>query len=231
MHQGIDKVQNELKLKYYYPNYLTEISNIINNCKLCNECKFDHISHKIPFKITPPTYEVRDKFVVDIWKWDGTNYVTCIDVFSKFLMVERINHPNWIEIKRALLKIFNTMGSPEQIKIDQDSGLVNLSLQDWLKKLNVEIEITTSKNGISNMERVHKTLNEKLRLLNTAKDHELHNTPIEQIVYTYNHTIVHSTTGQIPFNIFFNKLTPSKDTQFEKIRRIENLSKNRKDRY
>lgn len=228
LHQGIEKIQAEFRTRYYYPNYITEISNIINDCDLCNECKFDHRITKMPFKITPPTYYIRDKYIIDIWKWDKSSYLTCIDIFSKYAMVEPLNHTNWVEAKRALLKIFNTMGPPRVIKTDQDAGLVNVSLQEWYKTLNIELEITTGKTGIADIERLHKTLNEKLRIINTGNDQELKQIAIEQTIFTYNHIIIHSTTGETPYNIFFNKNHPRKDAQAVKENRINNVNKNRK---
>ena len=59
LHQGIDKVVKIFSRKYYYPNYVKEISKIINACELCNLCKSDHIAHKLPFKLTLPVYETR----------------------------------------------------------------------------------------------------------------------------------------------------------------------------
>lgn len=54
----------------------------------------------MPFKITPPTHEVGEKFVIDIWKWDKESYLTCIDVHSKYGMAEKLNHTNWLDAKR-----------------------------------------------------------------------------------------------------------------------------------
>lgn len=105
------------------------------------------------------------------------------------------------------------MGPPRAIKTDQDAGLVNVSLQECFKTLNIEIKITTGKTGISDIERLHKTLNEKLRIINTDNDQELNQIAIEQTVFTYNHIIIHSTTGETPYNIFFNKELPKKDVQ------------------
>ena len=229
LHQGIEKIQAEFKREYYYPNYVSEISNIINNCDLCNQCKFDHRVTRMPFKVTPPTYYIRDKYIIDIWKWDNCSYLTCIDVFSKYAMVENLNHTNWVEAKRSLLKVFNAMGPPKVIKTDQDAGLVNVSLQEWYKTLNIGLEIATGKTGIADIERLHKTLNEKLRIINTGNDQELKQVAIEQTVFTYNHIITHSTTGETPYNIFFNNQPLTKDAQTVKENRINNANKTRKD--
>lgn len=67
LHQGLEKIVKVFKNKYYYPNYVKEISKVINECELYNNCKNDHINNKIPFKITPPVYKTREKYVIDFW--------------------------------------------------------------------------------------------------------------------------------------------------------------------
>jgi len=79
---------------------------------------------------------------------------------------------DWLEAKKALLKVFNEMGKPKEIKADKDSAFMCSALQIWLKSEGVDINITTSKNGISDVERFHKTVNEKLRIINTETDPE-----------------------------------------------------------
>lgn len=230
LHQGIEKIVKIFRNKYYYPNYVKEISNIINECELCNNCKNDHISNKLAFKITPPTYEIREKFVIDFWQWNKQYYLTCIDVFSKFATLEPVNSLNWIETKKALIKIFNSMGPPKTLKIDQDQGMNNVNIKNWCQELNIKLEVTTGKTGIADIERLHKTLNEKLRIINTSKDKELIYLQIEQTLFTYNHIIIHSTTGETPYNIFFNKSAPQTNPQEIKENRINNINKTRVDK-
>lgn len=229
LHQGIEKIIKAFKTKYYFPKYVREISSIINECELCNRCKSDHVDHKLPFKITPPIYETREKYIIDFWQWDKEHYLTCIDLYSKFATAEPVKSLNWIETKKALLRVFNTMGPPKILKIDQDQGINNVNIKKWCEELNIQLEITTGKTGIGDIERLHKTLNEKLRIINTSGDKELNYFKIEQTIFTYNHNIVHSTTGETPYNIFFNKLQPTVDPQIIKERRINNINKTRKE--
>jgi len=48
------------------------------------------------------------------------------------------------------------MGKPQEIKADKDSAFMCIALQNWLRSEGVQIFITTSKNGISDIERFHK---------------------------------------------------------------------------
>lgn len=48
--------------------------------------------------------------------------------------------------------------------------------------MNIKAEITTRKTGIDDIERLHKTLNEKLRIIHTSKNKELKYLEIEQAI-------------------------------------------------
>jgi len=56
------------------------------------------------------------------------------------------------------------MGKPVEIKSDRDSAFMCIALKLWLESEGVTLNIT-SKNGISDIERFHKTVNEKLRII------------------------------------------------------------------
>jgi len=51
------------------------------------------------------------------------------------------------------LKVFNEMGNPQEIKADKDSEFMCVALHNWLYSEGVQIQVTTSKNGISKVYR------------------------------------------------------------------------------
>jgi len=55
------------------------------------------------------------------------------------------------------------------LKTDGDSAFMSkLKIKNWLDTKNVNIHITTSTNGVSDVERLHKTINEKMRVIETS---------------------------------------------------------------
>jgi len=93
----------------------------------------------------------------------------------------------------------------------------------------VDINITTSRNGISDVERFHKTINEKLRIINSESDPENKLTRFEIILYTYNHKTTHNTTGRAPADIFIYAGTPEYNAQLNKTIQIDKLNEKRSD--
>jgi len=94
------------------------------------------------------------------------------------------------------------MGKPRTLKTDRDSAFMSIALKNWLDTENVNIQITTSKNGESDVERLHKTINEKIRVIETSDNTENKLMKMEVILYTYNHKIKHNATGRTPADIF-----------------------------
>jgi len=86
-------------------------------------------------------------------------FLSCIDVYSKFATLVEVTGRDWLEAKRAIMKVFNEMGQPQEIKADKDSAFMCVALHNWLNSEGVQIQVTTSKNGISDIEIFHKTIN------------------------------------------------------------------------
>jgi len=51
---------------------------------------------------------------------------------------------------------------------------------------------------VADVERLHKTINVKSRIINSSDDEEVKLSKIEKIFYTCNHKIKHDTSGQTP---------------------------------
>jgi len=104
-----------------------------------------------------------------------------------------------------------------------------VALYNWLNSEGVQIQVTTSKNGISDIERFNRTVNEKLRIIGSESDIENRYTKFELILYIYNLKTKHNATNQIPADVFMYAGTPDYDTQEMKINRIEKLNEKRQD--
>jgi hypothetical protein len=229
LHPGIEKTIALFKENFYYPDYQKLIQNIINECDVCNVAKTEHRDTKLKFETTPEVFNPRDKYVMDFYMVNNKQFLSCIDIYSKFASLTEIQSRDWLEAKRAILSVFNNMGKPIEIKADKDSAFMCAALQLWLQTEGVKIEITTSKNGISDVERFHKTINEKLRIINTESNPENKLTSFETILYIYNHKTKHNTTGRTPADIFIYAGTPAYNTQTNKSNKIEKLNEKRED--
>jgi len=229
LHPGIQKMTKLFKENHFFPNSQLLIQNIINECNICNLAKTEHRNTKMPFKITPNPEHCRDKFVVDIYSSEGKHYISCIDIYSKFATLEHIKTKDWIECRNALMRIFNQLGKPKLLKADRDGAFTSLTLKRWLEAEGIELQLNTAKTGVADVERLHKTINEKIRIINSSDDEELKISKIETILYTYNHKTKHDTTGQTPAQIFLYAGHPILNTQNIKERKIDKINEDRQE--
>jgi len=64
------------------------------------------------------------------------------------------------------------MGKPQEIKAGKDSAFMCVALHNWLNSEGAQIQVTTSKNGISDIEWFYKTVNEKFRNIGSESENE-----------------------------------------------------------
>lgn len=238
-HRGIQAVFEELKRKIYNPNLKLRITQFINNCEICTIEKYDRNPPKIPLQITETPTRPREIIHVDVfYSLNKSLFMTMIDKFSKYAMAYMINGRSWTEFRTKLLQIISTYGKMDKIIVDNELGFKAIPMRQFLADEKIDVHYTSNSNHTSNadVERLHNTINEHLRLL--RHDGKTSTETIEEkmirIIGFYNNTI-HSTTGQKPIDFINGKI--HEDTYREihdlmvlkKQKYIEKLNEGRKD--
>lgn len=206
-HPGIEKTYAELKEMYYYPNLKKEITKFINNCVTCN-FKIERNPIKLPFEKTETPLGPHEHYHMDIWFLNrNIKYLTMIDKFSKYAMIEEISDSTSLQIIRALTKIFIIMKKPKKITLDNESSFKTSVMNDFFEKKNIETHFTTPHRhtGNSDIERFHGTLNEHIRILKSREENNdvAYNIDLPyQALEAYNNSL-HSTTRKRPIDIHF----------------------------
>lgn len=152
-------------------------------------------------------------------------YVTMLDKFTKHASVYEIKHRNWTALLKTLQQRFATLGIPEKITTDGESGFSSISIKEYLKEQNVNLHITTpyNKTGNSDVERFHSTLNEHIRTFRADNNNkDTLRDMIFKAVTIYNKTI-HSTTKRRPIDFLNGTI---KNEEYNEI--VELVRKKRK---
>lgn len=238
-HRGIQVVFEELKTKIYNPKLKLRITQFINNCEICTLEKYDRRPPRLPYKLTETPTKPREILHLDVfYTLEKQLYLTIIDKFSKHATAYKINGRSWIEFKSKLMQYTSTFGRIEKIVVDNELGFKAIPIQEYLRKENINIHYTSNSNHTSNadIERLHNTLNEHLRLLRhdeQSKD-ETTEEKISRIIGFYNNTI-HSTTQIKPIDFINGKVHEDKYPEIhdlilkKKNNYINKLNKNRTD--
>lgn len=236
-HRGIQEVFLELKNKYFYPKLYKMITILINNCSICNIAKHDRNPIKVPYQISESPSHFNDIVHIDIWfPCRNMMYLTTIDKFSKYATFHKLNDRNWIAILTALKERIVFLGKMNKLVFDNDRCILHSAVKQFLKEENIDTHVTTPylKTGNSDIERLHGTLNEHLRILEADKNRE--NLDLDgklfKIFTTYNRTI-HSTTKKRPIDFIIKNFCKedidnlSKEYEQRKIKKINKLNNER----
>ncbi|GBP14109.1 Retrovirus-related Pol polyprotein from transposon 17.6 [Eumeta japonica] len=167
-HRGIEAVFEELRIKIYNPKLKLRITQFVNNCEVCTLEKYDRRPPKIPYKLTETPTRPREMLHLDVfYTLEKQLYLTIIDKFTKHAAAYKINARSWVDFKTKLIQYTSTFGKIERITVDNELGFKAIPMQEYLKKENINIHYTSNSNHTSNadIERLHNTLNEHLRLL------------------------------------------------------------------
>lgn len=194
-HPGILALYEDLKFKIYSENLKLSINKITNNCDVCCRGKYDRKPIKAKFSKTEIPTDKNKIVHIDVFTNTGQKFLTFIDKFSKFATAYPINHSNHTVIIEKLMIYFNHK-IPE--KIVADKGFKDINIKDFLREQGIELHLTKphSHTGNSDVERLHNSLNEKIRILNLEQKRAI-STQILEAVRNYN-SVFHSTIQCTP---------------------------------
>jgi hypothetical protein len=159
--------------------------------------------------------------LVDMQQLSGQNkghkfILTVIDLFSKYAFAEPIKHKTGANVAEALERIFQTR-IPAYTQSDRGLEFLNKSVQDLLKKYNVQWFSTENETKAQIVERFNRTLKGKMFKYFTANNTKSWIDVLQSLVKNYN-TSVHRTIKMTPTDaslpknadIVFNRLYSSK---------------------
>jgi len=207
-HRGINEIFEELRNKIYTPNLLKEINKYINNCKICNLAKYDRKPLKHNLNITETPTITNDTIHIDIWfPQRHTMYLTSIDKLTKYGTAHPLKDRTWVSILEALKNRTQYLGKPRKLIFDNE--LNTATVRQYLEENNIEYHITTpyNKTGNSDVERLHLTLNEHIRLFNADPNNtDNMEERVHKAILAYNNTI-HTTHNKRPIDFLNNSLS------------------------
>ena len=201
-HRAAQENTKQVLKDYYFPKMQKMATEIVSTCKICARAKYDRHPkrHKIS-ETTIPSY-VGEILHIDIYSTDKTHFLTCIDKFSKFAIVQPIESRTIHDVKIPILQLINTFPAVKIIYCDNEKSINSTAITTLLHSYGITIANAPPLHSSSNgqVERFHSTLSEIARCFKIDKNIEDTVELILKATVEYNKTI-HSVTGKTPLEI------------------------------
>lgn len=147
-------------------------NEIVQNCKTFARAKYDRHPRKQELGETPVPSQVGEMQHIDIFTTDKKFFLTCIDKFSKFAVVQPVSSRTIEDLKPALLQLINFFPKAKSIYCDNEPALNSQTISAMLSNyFGVRISNAPPLHSVSNgqVERFHSTLLELARCLKIDK--------------------------------------------------------------
>ena len=106
-HRAAQENSKQIIKEYYFPRMDRIAKEIVSNCKTCSRAKYQrHPRHHVIEETQIPTY-AGEILHVDIYSTDKKYFLTCVDKFSKFAIVQPIQSRTIVDIKIPILQLIN----------------------------------------------------------------------------------------------------------------------------
>lgn len=203
-HRGIEENFQEINRKYFFPRMKSKVRVFVNLCNICLENKYERKPYQMKFAYTPVPRQPLDILHVDIFISAPNFFLSAVDKLSRFAILIPVKSRSIPDIKRAVVTLLTTYGTPKMIVCDNELALKSVEIRGLFQRLNIEIYNTPSDhsevNGI--VERFHSTLSEIFRCIR-GKYPDLCEKEIYKIATTLYNTTTHSVTNLKPTELFF----------------------------
>lgn len=203
-HLGWDKCIAKMREDLFWPKMGQCLKKYIRNCRSCVLGK-SHTGRRAGlWQHGEKPDDILHTWHIDhagpLVKSNGcTQILVIVDAFSKYCRLQPIPKKNSEDSIRALLPVFEELGTPKRIIADRAAAFTSVTFRNFLHEQNVELHhiATGMPRGNGQVERVMRTLFNLLRATLTGEKESTWTTAIPAIEVNLNSTI-HSVTGFAP---------------------------------
>lgn len=205
-HRSYKENYKQVFKQYYWPKMINSFKEYIRHCSICNKSKYDRKPTKLPIGEAPIPQKGGEFLHIDIFYVQNLKFMTCIDAYSKFMVIKPIE--NKLNLGEKVLDILQTFPAAKKITLDNEPGFTTPQFKSLMQRLQIQLYYCDPRHSSTNgqVERSHSTIIEIARCI--KNEYHIIDT-IEtffRAVKQYNHTI-HSVTDKKPFEVFYNEIS------------------------
>uniref|UniRef100_A0A3P9IGQ4 Gypsy retrotransposon integrase-like protein 1 n=1 Tax=Oryzias latipes TaxID=8090 RepID=A0A3P9IGQ4_ORYLA len=128
-HLGIVKCKERARDVLFWPGMAKQIEEVVAHCAVCNTHR--HNNPKEPLMPHPVPERAWEKVGVDLFHFNDSEFLLCVDYFSKFPEIVKLRGTTSKHIIIALKSIFARLGVPDELFSDNGRQLVSQEMEDF----------------------------------------------------------------------------------------------------
>ena len=213
-HFGRDKTTHKIQQRYFWPNMGSDIRNHIKSCMPCLQNNYTRRKPPGALKPIKPPEGIWQLLTMDFHgpitptTKQGNKYIISLtDVLSKFVITKAVRDCTAATAARFVTEeVILKYGTPKCILTDNGTHFTASMMSNLFKRIGVTHLYSTPYHPMTNgqIERYNATMDSKIAALSnenrTNWDEQL---PF--VTFNYN-TSIHTTTGQIPFEMMYGRM-------------------------
>ena len=147
-HSGIELTKKLARSLYFFAGMNEKIKKIVENCQECRK----HLPSQatLPRLITPTTVAANEHLGIDLFYFEGINYLLIADRFSGYLVVYKLHSMTANALIEKLDDYRYRYGDPRILRGDNAKYWISEEFNNWAKELDIKVEISSSFNQSSN---------------------------------------------------------------------------------
>lgn len=203
-HLGIEKTLARARMLYYWPGMSSQIKEIVSTCATCEKFKRNNQKEEL-VQEEAPGYPFHIA-AMDLFEYAGRDFISIIDSYSGYLIVEQLNSKTSGHIIGKLASNFNKLGYPTIIRCD-NSPFSSAEFEQFASEHNIQIKFSSPRYPQSNGLAEKGVAIAKNILKRCYEEHETGEFPYR--IFEYNLTPIASLKLS-PSQLFFGRLLRSK---------------------
>lgn len=131
-HRAAQENVKQILADYYFPKMSKLANETVQDCRICSKAKYVRHPTRQELGETPIPSFTGEMLHVDIFSTDKKYFLTCVDKFSKFAMVQPIPSRTIEDVKLPLMQLLNVFPQARQIYCDNEPSLNSETIRSLL---------------------------------------------------------------------------------------------------
>ena len=147
-HFGLHKTRDRAEQSVWWPEINSDLKSYVTQCSFCqiNSPK----QRKEPLISTPVPARPWSHLAADICHFSGTTWLVTVDIFSRYLEIQRLINVNSTSVVECLKTLFSQHGIPDLLTTDGGTQFTSATFEEFKRSYSFQHRVTDPHHPSSN---------------------------------------------------------------------------------